>query len=208
MSNERFGAKNPFGLYVPMTEDEQEVISRLVTSDDIELVVHGWGIVHQPRITFGDARVQVRFNILFSKPETIQPLHYLDLELRTRAGMPLFKQRYPTLVAGTEPLMVGAGIFVEFAWDIAIHSMDPAVVRMVKPGATGLTSRRLDTTTGERTLEGNLRPDAAELQTLRILDRHERQFKAKDRAEVIKATLDAGQEVISHADGTVEAPSD
>lgn len=150
-----FGGKNPRGLYVPMSEDEQEVIHRLVASQDIQLIIHGWGFCDNPDFIVGDHRVGVKFKMNLHKPEKPQPLYYLDLELKTRTGISLCRQKLPTLI-GDQPIPAQAGLSYEFQWDISIHHLDPRLVKMIKPGAIGLTSRRQDVDTGEMTREGNM----------------------------------------------------
>lgn len=135
-----FGGGNPDSLYTPMTETEQEVLDRLVQSEDLEVHVVGWGVVEKPRITFGDLRLSIVFRLEFDAPEVFVPVHYFDLELRNRAGFVVFSERQPTLVGG-QPIQIKAGSFIDLAWDIAIQKMNPEFVRMVKPGARGLTTR-------------------------------------------------------------------
>ena len=160
MSENMFGGKNPNALYVPMSDVEREVISRLVEAGDLEVRVQtsqptlGHAKVHKPAIRFGDHRLELKFRIDFTSPEAPTPIHFLDLELRTGSGILLFKERQSTLY-GKNPLQVAAGVFVDLAWDIAITRIDPKVVKQIKPRATGLTSRFTDKDTGNLTLYGN-----------------------------------------------------
>jgi hypothetical protein len=192
--------KNPFGganvnsLYVPLSETEQEVLSRLVEADDLEVVIHGWGILHRPQILFGDLRVSIMFRLDFNAPAVPQPVHYFDLELRTRAGMTLFKERQPTVYGG-KPLQVAAGVSVDLAWDIALHHIDPKIVKAIKPGAVGLTSRRLDKETGEPTFKGNMDLSGAQKKLLRIMREGEDRVRKDDAKKVLRATQDAGDEI-------------
>ena len=78
------------------------------------------------------------------------------MELRTRAGMTLFRE----MKAITPPILIDGSTFVEWQWDIAIKSMDPELVKAIKPGALGLTSRRQDRDTGLMTAEGNMKLDS------------------------------------------------
>lgn len=189
-----FGGANPHGLYVPLTETEQEVLSRLVEAEDLEVVIHGWGILHKPKIIFGDLRISIQFTLTFNAPAFPQPLHFLDLELRTRAGLTLFRERQPTVVNG-RPLQVAAGMSVDLAWDIALHHIDPKVVKAIKPGAVGLTSRRLDKETGEATFLGNMQLNSEQKRLLQHIDEENRKFREADTQKAIKATQDAGYEV-------------
>jgi len=144
-----FGGGNRKSLYTPMSEDEQEVLSRLVEADDLEVHVKQWGVVNKfndengapckPR--FGDKVLELKFWVKFSKPDVLIPVHYFDLELRTRAGRLLFAERQPIKGPDGGPLMCGAGVTVPLGWYIGIHKMDPQLVRDIKPGARGLTTR-------------------------------------------------------------------
>jgi len=142
------GGKNEGSLYVPMSEDEQEALSRLIEADDLEVVVVGWGILTKPKITLGDKRMAIRFTLNFNAPDVPMRVWYFDLELRTRSGLTLHVERHPTLY-GNEPITVYSGISMEMIWDMAIDRIPPAVVKMIKPGSVGLTSRFTDRDTGE-----------------------------------------------------------
>ena len=164
-----FGGGNATNLYTPMSDIEQEVVSRLASAGDLQIVVVGWGVVNKPRVTFGDLRLSLGFRLTFDRPEVPVPLWYLDLELRTGSGLLLFKERQPTTYGG-KPISAGAGVYFDLVWDIAIKSIDPAVVRAIVPGAIGLTSRLQDKDTREFTLTGNMKLTTEErkaLQTLR-----------------------------------------
>ena len=157
--------KNPFGGlagmgYTPMSEDEQEVISRLVAAKDLRVVIKGWGYVDEPKIVFGDLRLGVSFRMHFDRPEVPMNVTYFDLELRTRTGLLLFKERQSCMYAG-KPLQIASGVYLDMVWDIAVKAMDPKLVKLLKPGATGLTSRWQDRDTGDMTLFGNTRMDEA-----------------------------------------------
>jgi hypothetical protein len=189
-----FGGKNRRGLYVPMSEDEQEVIHRLVEAEDIQLIIHGWGTLDKPRFLIGDHRIGVQFRLKFHRPTAPIPLFFLDLELRTRTGINLCKERLPTLLKG-KPVQVCAGMFLDLQWDIAMHSMDPRLVKLLKPGATGLTSRRQDRDTKEMTARGNMKLDATQRKALRELEAAQAANRAEDVVQIVKATRKAGYEV-------------
>lgn len=171
-----FGGGNNKSLYIPMSDTEQEVLERLVSSQDIEVHVVGWGVVNRPRVSFGDLRLKIEFNLTFNRPETPMPVSYLDLELRTRSGLLLFKQQYPTVYGGN-PILVAAGVTIGMVWDIAIKDMDPALVKAIKPGAVGLT-----------TAEGNRRltPEKARLE--RLIRAGEARVKADATQKVVDVT--------------------
>jgi len=193
-----FGGKNPVGLYVPMSEDEQEVIQRLVESDDLELVVHGWTVLDKPVVRHGDLRICIVFRLDFSGP--VVPLSFLDLELRMREGLTLFRQKMPTEMNG-QPVMVGQGIFLDLAWDIAIDHMDPKVVKLIKPGALGLTSRRLDKDTKERTARGNMSLSEKQVRFLKVIEENAAKIRADDAQKIEEKAKAA-------PDGVVVKPDD
>lgn len=169
MSNTNmFGGGNAKSLYTPMSDVEQEVVHRLVSANDLRVVIVGWGHVDRPRVTFGDLRLSVAFRLTFDRPEVPIPLYYLDLELRTGSGRLLFKDRQPTTYGGN-PVQAGQGVFFDLIWDIAVKSIDPALVRDIVPGAIGLTSRLQDKDTGMMTLTGNMRLSAKERAVLKRL---------------------------------------
>jgi hypothetical protein len=199
-----FGGSNRRGLYVPMSEDEQEVIHRLVEAEDIQLIIHGWGTLDRPRFLVGDHRIGVRFRLTFNRPAAPMPVWFFDLELRTRTGITLVKERLPSIYNG-QPVQVAAGTFLDMQWDIALHSMDPRLVKLLKPGAIGLTSRRQDKDTGEMTAEGNMKLTPKQRATLHEMERAYAENRAADTAQVVKATKEAGYE-IKKTKGGLEAP--
>jgi hypothetical protein len=175
--------KNPFGgrkgsLYTPLSEDEQEVLARLVESQDLRVIVKSWTTIDQPRVIYGDLRLSLAFRIHFTRPELPTPVHFFDLELRTGAGLLLFKERQSTQYNG-KPIEVAEGVFMDMVWDIAIMAMDPKIVKALKPGARGLTSRWQDRDTGELTLMGNARLSHEQQKLLRKT----RQGEARNRAD-------------------------
>jgi hypothetical protein len=189
-----FGGGNPHGQYVPISETEMEVLDRLLAADDLEVLIHGWGILHQPRITFGDLRLQIAFRMDFNKPAAPMPVYYFDLELRTRAGLTLLRERQPTLYDG-KPVQVCAGMYLDMIWDIALHHIDPKVVKQLKPGALGLTSRRLDRETHEPTFAGNMKLTPKQKAALRKMGEYEQKLKADDKRKLVKATAKAGEKM-------------
>jgi len=200
------GGKNPHGLYVPMSEDEQEVVARLIESDDLEVNIVGWGIAKHTKFVVGDHRIGIVFQMDIDNEALVAPVpvYFLDLQLRTRTGLVLFAERLPTADNGVAP-QVCHGMGLIFAWDIAIHSMDPQLVKMFKPGAIGLTSRRIDTATGERTERGNLILTPEQEILLHHLTEGEKAVKKEDLKAVVAATKAAGHEVETTRDG-VKAP--
>lgn len=178
-----FGGKNPFGLYVPLTTDEQEVLSRLA-EEGVVLIVHGWARLEKPRFVFGDLRVAVGpFRLSFNSPEAPTPLHYFDLELQRANGQTIVRERM-ALPPGTQ---VCRGVEFDLQWDIAIDHMDPEFVRSVKPGAFGLTSLRQDRDTRERTEQGNMKLDAIQQKVLHTIDEDAAKVRQMDAEKLAKA---------------------
>jgi len=200
-----FGGKNPLGLYVPMTEDEMDALDRMIQSKDLELIIHGWGRLENPRIKFGDLRVCIEFRLDFNAPEKLTELHFLDLELRIRGShITMFKKRMATHVNG-KPVLIKAGMFLELAWDIAIDHISPELVKMYLPGLHGMTSRRMDKDTGERTLTGNMKLTESQKNHIRFLEQQNAKLRQNDVEDAVKATKRAGYEVKNTPDGP-EAP--
>jgi hypothetical protein len=179
MSNQNpFGGKNPFSLYVPMSETEQEFIHRLVASGDLLLKIHGWGFVPCPNIQVGDLQVVVPIDITFNAPEIPVPVHAFDLELCTHSGLTLFRESAGAVYDG-QPLMVGAGTRVTMMWHIAIHNIDPQVIKAYMPGTVGLTSRTVDKDTGDITVLGNMRLGSEDQKLLHEVRRGEARVRRK-----------------------------
>jgi len=164
--NERnpFGGKNPHGMYVPMSEDEIEVLYRLAEAGEFKVVIKGdtpdgqsveWGYVNgfkvgkymgpetyygQSLVTIGDKRITFFFRMNFTAPAIPQPNYFFDMEVWA-LGHLFFSQRFPTEVGGN-PIQVVAGMYHDFALDVAVDQIDPRIVKQVKPKAIGLTSRQ------------------------------------------------------------------
>lgn len=198
------GAKNPNSNYIPISEVEQEALSRLVEADDLEIHIVGWGIVHKPRIVFGDLRVGCHFRAEFYKPAVPIPVWFFDLELRTRAGMVLYRERQPCEYGG-KPLMVGQGVYFDMVWDIALRHMDPKVVKAIVPHAYGLTSRRQDRDTGDMTDVGNMHLTTEQKRVVQTLTEAEQSMRQYDLGKAVKATTKAGYKIKKTSDG-LEAP--
>jgi hypothetical protein len=176
-----FGGKNANSVYVPMSETEQEVIQRLVETHELLIMVHGWGVVDHPKLTVGDAQVMIPITLRFDRPEFPIPVKYFDLELRTLSGISLFREQQPTMYDGM-PLMISAGVEIQMIWHIGIKCMDPRLVKMILPGAIGLTSRIIDKDSGNQTQIGNMKLDSAVVRTLNSV----RQGEARVRARKLK----------------------
>ena len=200
-----FGGKSTAGIYVPLSEDEQEVLERLVQMQDVKLVIHGWGIIDKPVLLVGEHRVTVKFRLTFKAPAEPMPVYFFDLELLThQTGISLFRKRMPCTY-DNKPIWAQAGTFVDMAWDIALHSMDPRIVKLLKPGATGFTSRRQDKDTGLITSEGNMKLDSAAKRKLAAIEKGAASVRLMDKGRAIKVTRQAGESVHVAADGKVTA---
>ena len=183
-----FGGGNKHGLYVPMTDDEQEVIHRTVESQTVHIVVHPWEIVCIPtKVGVGDKRVVVNFTINFTAPAELTEVAALDLELKAFGGVTLIRKPYPTILPNGTKLMIQDGMNLDLQWDIAIDHIDPNLVKAIKPGAHGLTSTRLDPVTGKRTLLGNMRfRDNHKKKLLQFLEAGEASVRNQDAAAIKK----------------------
>lgn len=181
-----FGGKNARSIYAPMSETEQELISRLVAARELNVIIHGWGHMIGPPCVFGDSILSVLVTMTLDAPEVPIPVSFLDLELRTQSGVFLFKDRQPTIY-NNSPMMMGAGMEFQFSWDIAIRRIDPQTLKSLMPGAVGLTSRFTDKDTGDLTLTGNQKMTAQQKNVIRIMKAGEDKIRKASAAEVTKA---------------------
>jgi hypothetical protein len=179
-----FGGGNPLSLYTPMTEIEQEVLDRLRESEDLEVIVKGWGEIESPKIRFGDLRLSIPINITFNAPTVHVPVYYFDLILKMRGeeGPILFQKREDAVYDG-KPLMVGAGTNLQMTWDIAIQQIDPKFVKMIVPGARGLTTR-----------EGNRKLDSSKKNILNNLRKEEEKIRNYSKNKVIESSIKESQD--------------
>lgn len=183
-----FGGANPNGMYVPLTETEQEVLDRLTQAQDMEIEIHGWGIVHNPWVSFGDHRIGLTWELVFNKPEIPKPVYFFDLELRVASScIFLMRKRYSVTTPDGKPTLIGAGLKSTFQWDIAIDHMSPELVKAINPGALGMTSRRLDRDTGLRTIRGNMQLSDSQSMVAMDLDIGASKIRDADDATVAKA---------------------
>lgn len=177
-----FGGKNVNALYTPLSEDEQEVLERLANEGQYKINVVGWGYVDKPQVRFGDARLQFQWKMLFTEPAVHIPVYYFDLELLTHSGIFLLRDQQKITV-GSEPVLCGAGVEIGLMWDIQLKQIDPEVVKAIKPGAHGLTSRL-----------GNMKMTQHEKQQLHNLREGEKAVRKMDADEVAKLAEKASGE--------------
>jgi hypothetical protein len=180
--------------YTKLSEIEQEFLDRMVASQNFVIHILGWGYVENPRVKFGDLRLGLEFRLNFVKPENPVPVHYFDLELRTRSGILLFKERQSCMYDG-KPVLVGAGLFFDLAWDIAITAIDPKLIKMVMPNTLGLTSRFIDKDSKEVTLYGNTAlssKDKKHLERMRVAEMKNKQDTQAKALTATKREKDAG----------------
>ena len=173
-------------LYVPISEVEQEFISRLVENKDLYVIIHEWGHVNQPSVTFGDKNLHVGFKMVFDRPAAPMGVYFFDMELKTRSGITLFRQKMNTEYGG-QPLLVMQGLELDLVWDIAIKNIDPKLIKQLMPKTLGLTSRLQDKSTGEITLLGNMNLDVEGQRLAHVLRERELALpalEAKVRAEI------------------------
>jgi hypothetical protein len=173
-----FGGKNPNGLYVPMSEIEQEFVSRLVESGDLIVRIHGWGVVPNPTVKIGDLQVVIPLTLKFDRPDIPIPVHYFDLELLTGSGISLYREKQSCEYDG-KPLSVSAGTIIQMVWHIGIRAMDSKLIKALMPGVVGLTSRRFDRDTGDLTLTGNMALDATQKKLIEIVTKGEDNVRAE-----------------------------
>lgn len=176
-----FGGKSTKGLYTPMSETEQEVLARLRDSQNLVLEVVGIGEIPlvPANIIIGDHRLGIQFQITFSTPNNeVKTVPYLDLHLRSRSGITLFKERQAFRDINGNAMMVNTGLTVPMQWDIGINQIDPKVVKALMPSAVGLTSRR-----GNERLSSE---QQATLRQVREMERVARQSTVENVEQSIK----------------------
>jgi hypothetical protein len=176
------GGKNPHSLYVPMSETEQEFVTRLAEAGDLQVRVHGWGVVPNPQVIVGDLQVVIPMTLRFDRPEVPVLVHSFDLELLTTSGVSLYREKQSTEYGG-QPIMVGQGTEIQMVWHIGIKAMDPKLVKAYLPGAKGLTSRVIDKDTGDITLTGNMHLDTEKKRLIALVRNGEDSVRAERDAK-------------------------
>lgn len=184
-----FGGGNAQSLYMPLSELEQEVLSRLVEEGAFTIHVREWGWVQRPHVSFGDARVRFDFRMTFDRPEVPQPCHYFDMELWAR-GRCIYRERQSTMY-DNQPVMIAAGLTFQATWDIQLRAMDPAFVKEILPHATGLTSKLIDKDTKSLTEHGNWQMSAAQKALAEQISRGSRVAREVTHQRAVTATKKA-----------------
>jgi len=191
-----FGGKGTHGLYVPLSEVEQEVLDRLTKANEFDIYVRNLNIkIEDPKVVFGDLRISFQFWLNFDQDELV-PIYFLDLECATKTGLSIYKERLSTLQGG-QPVMAGKGLSFQFAWDIALHHIDPKFIKLVAPGVRGLTSRRIDKDTGEATSKGNMKLNKLQEQQLYIVEKGAKSIRDLNKKETEIVTKKAKGGIIA-----------
>lgn len=180
-----FGGAYGGSMYIPLTEIEQEVISRLAEAGEFIVVFHGFGSVPKLDIRFGDKNLHIGMKVGFPMLSTPQSVYFFDMELKTHSGISLFRQTMPCTY-DDKPLLIGPEVEFEMIWDISINTISPALVKQIKPGAIGLTSRRQDRDTGDMTLIGNMKLTEAQKQMAYKISQGEQKVKKMDLDRILK----------------------
>lgn len=176
------GGGNPNSLYNPMSETEQEVIQRLIEQEDLVVEIVNWGFFEKPKIAFGDLRISIPLSLTLTAPELHIPVFYFDLILKRRNGDILFQKREST-IQNNRPIYIGAGSQINMIWDIAIEKIKPHLVKKIKPGARGLTSR-----------VGNMKMDEELKNLYNSMREGERKVREKAKQDAQIATVREKQE--------------
>lgn len=143
---------HPHGLYVPLTPDEQDAINRAV---QLGLIVRidRLGVFSVEKVTIGDHRMTVEFFVRVADPVSVTLLTH---QVETSTGIVLVRDQVNCTQNGS-PLLLLPGEEVQMQLHISLIGVDPEFVRQLRPGFSGLSSRRIDLHTGNLTLEGNMK---------------------------------------------------
>lgn len=131
------------GKYIPLLDDEQETLQRMIEGQDVYVEVVDWGYHSTPIITAGDKRVQVRFMMEFVKPVGLSvPVNQFTLRLKLRNGRTIF-QDTKSARYNNRPLSVTAGMQLDMVWDIALDRISADFKRQFLPGIKGKEVARI-----------------------------------------------------------------
>jgi len=180
------GGANKHALYVPMSDIEQEVLARLAEAGELLCVLHGFMSIPNPPVTYGDKNLHVHLKASFAHLDKPQEVSFFDMELKTQSGICLFRQTMPTTY-DNKPIMVGPEVTLEMIWDIAINNINPELVKQIKPGAIGLTSRLQDRDTGDFTLYGNMNLNSHQKSLAQKVAKGEAKAKSDTKQRLLRA---------------------
>lgn len=131
------------GNYVPLLDDEQETLQRMIEGQSVYVEVVGWGYHSTPTITAGDKRVAVRFQMEFVKPVGISvPVNHFTLRLKLRNGRTVF-QDTKSVRYNNRPVSVTAGMQLDMVWDIALDKISDDFKKQFLPGIKGKEVARI-----------------------------------------------------------------
>ena len=182
-----FGGGNSISSYIPITEIEQEFISRLVESGEIIVVLHGWGVT-QPRVSFGDKNLHAHIKFMFDKappPPGIQ-VPFFDMELKTQSGISLYRQKMPTSY-DNNPILISNEVDLEMVWDISLRFIDPKLIKLLMPSVTGFTTRLEDKDNHDITVVGNMNLNKELTKKAHELRDYETRLKKMDEKKLRKS---------------------
>lgn len=182
-----FGGGNSISSYIPITEIEQEFISRLVESGEIIVVLHGWGVT-QPRVSFGDKNLHAHIKFMFDKappPPGVQ-VPFFDMELKTQSGISLYRQKMPTSY-DNNPILISNEVDLEMVWDISLRFIDPKLIKLLMPSVTGFTTRLEDKDNHDITVVGNMKLNKELTKKAHELRDHETRLKKMDEKKLRKS---------------------
>ncbi len=138
-----FGGKNVKSLYTPMSESEQEALSRIAEKGEFVVEVLGIGKAKIGKVIVGDHNLRLPLTITFIVAGgKVKAVPFLDLRLTTTTGIFLYDARLPFNNTNGQPLMVSTGLTIPMNWIIGINIIDPEIVKAVLPKHLGLTTRR------------------------------------------------------------------
>lgn len=182
-----FGGGNENSSYIPLTEIEQEFISRLVEKGEIIVVLHGWGIIH-PVVSFGDKVIHAHIKFLFDKapPAPGIPVPFFDMELKTQSGISLYRQKMPTSY-DNNPIIISNEVELEMIWDISLRYIDPKLIKLLMPSVTGFTTRLEDRDTHDITITGNMRLNKELTQRAHNMFKGEQNLKLYDEKKLLES---------------------
>lgn len=154
--------------YTPLTNDEQDVLSRLIdegrelyvevraldcSGEDKRIVSEGFH--PEPEITWGDKRIQVQFPLEFTRPSVLTPIHALHLQLKMRDESVLVDDIQPARGPNGNAIRIMEGTTLDLIWDVMIDRIPDRFQKRIRPGLTGKTIMRTSSDGVERLDEGD-----------------------------------------------------